>query len=276
MICRFPVPLDKSENGVHRIIYVPCGKCAWCLRQKRNEWFVRFVEESKTHLFTRFVTLDYDLDHVPLKMDESTGELVKTVSLEDVQKFHKRLRNMYKFRFFLASEYGKKTGHPHYHAIYWSDERIPFLDYWKNGENGADLPATPASFKYVTKYILKGSFVPDGADPLFHTMSRKPGIGVSYLDHCRDDLDELRPFYRYYNKMMRLPSYYTRKVNDLLPDDLKKSISESKIDYLATQSKYESLLNSYIENAPSDQSIEDWISDIYGKDFRKQIKINSK
>lgn len=272
MICRYPVELDFPVNGKHRIIYVPCNKCAWCLRRIRNEWFVRFFEESKNHYFTRFVTLDYRDEDLPIKFNEETGEIIPTVSLRDVQLYHKRLRKDYDFRFFLSSEYGKKHGRPHYHAIYWSDERIPFLDYWKHGDEGADLPAKAASFKYVTKYILKGAYVPVGADPLFHTMSRRPGIGVGFLE----TMNENTTFYRYYNKKMRLPAYYQRKFMDSLPDELRSSISESKIDYLSSQGKYSSFVDSFVKNAPEDQSIDEWINDLYKKDIRKQYLINSK
>ena len=272
MICRFPVALTKNDHGKHRTIYVPCGKCAWCLRAKRNEWFVRFVEESKRSTFTRFVTYDYRPEDTPIKVDENTGEIIETNSKRDIQLFHKRLRNDYNFRFFLASEYGKKEGHPHYHALYWSNDRIPFYDLWPYGDHGSDLPATPASFKYVTKYILKGSYVPDGADKNFSLMSRRPGLGVSFMSQVGDDTR----FYRYYDKKMRLPSYYVRKYNESLSDTQRSVLSEMKIDYLSTQGKYEALYNLYNELAPADQSIDDWLNDLYGKDFRKQISINMK
>lgn len=272
MICRFPVELDRVVNGKHHIIYVPCGKCAWCLRQKRNEWFVRMVEESKSHLFTRFVTLDYDDEHLPFNVNEDTGEVFPTVSLRDIQLYHKKLRDHYKFRFFLVSEYGKKKMRPHYHAIYWSDQRIPFLDYWKNGSCGADLPAKPGSFKYVTKYILKGSFVAPGGDDNFHVMSRRPGIGINFMKYVNENTRS----YRYFDRSMKLPTYYSRKFNEQLPDDLLQSISESKIDYLSTQGKYESLLNSFVENAPDNLVIDDWINDLYKRDVFKQYQINNK
>lgn len=272
MICRYPVELDMPLNGKHRIIYVPCNKCAWCKRRIRNEWFVRFVEESKRHTFTRFVTLDYRDDDLPITINDETGEVIPSVSLRDIQLFHKRVRKDFNFRFFLSSEYGKKNGRPHYHALYWSDEKIPFLDYWNHGDEGADVPAKAGSFKYVTKYILKGSYVPEGAPDLFHTMSRRPGIGVGFMSQLTDETQ----YYQYYEKKMRLPSYYRRKALELLPEDLRSQLSESKIDYLATQSKYESLLNSFVQNAPDNVSIDEWINDLYKRDLRRQFVINSK
>lgn len=272
MICRYPVPLYKNEGGKKRVIYVPCNKCAWCKRRLRNEWFVRFVEESKQHFYTRFVTLDYSDEFLPFKFEEETGELIPSVNLRDIQLYHKKIRDHYKFRFFLASEYGRQNGRPHYHAIYWSDEKIPFYELWNKGEHGSDLPATPASFKYVTKYILKGSYVPDGAEPLFHTMSRRPGIGASFLS----SFSEFRPFYSYFGKKMRMPTFYMRKFNETLSPDQLSVLSESKLDFLSTQGKYEALYNSYETLAPQNQSIDDWLNDLYLKDVRKQFQITKK
>lgn len=272
MICRFPVQLSVDIHGKKGSIYVPCGKCAWCLRQKRNEWFVRFLEESKQHDFVRFLTLDYDDDHLPVKTDETTGEIIPVVSLRDIQLYHKRIRKAgYKFRFFVASEYGPKGGRPHCHGIYWSDEKIPYYDFWKNGDEGADVPASPASFKYVTKYILKGSNVPPGADDNFHVMSRKPGLGAAFMSN----MDADTPFYRYYDKKMKLPSYYVRKALDLLPDDLKAAYKESKLDYLASIPKHAALLELY-QKSGSHYEFEKWLWDLYGIDFNRQISINNK
>lgn len=271
MICRFPVQLERTSlDGKKFYIYVPCGHCAWCLRQKRNEWFVRFCEESKNHLYTRFVTLDYRDEELPMDLDQDTGEFIPSVSLRDIQLFHKRLRKQYNFRFFLASEYGK-LGRPHYHAIYWCDEPIPFYDLWQKGDHGADLPADVGSFKYVTKYILKGARVPEGAADLFHVMSRRPGIGASFVDQVKDNTS----FYRYYNKKMRLPMYYRRKFLDRLPEALRLVESERMLDLMSTRPLYDpKLVEAFVANAPNGQSIHDFISDLYYKDFIKQIKIN--
>lgn len=269
MRCRFPIQLSVDLHGKKGQIFVPCGKCAWCKAQIRNEWFVRFVEESKHHNFTRFVTLDYRDEDLPI--NEETGEMVPSVSLSDIQKYHKRIRKKYSFRFFLASEYGSKFGRPHYHGIYWSDEKIPFLDLWPHGDCGADLPASPASFKYVTKYILKGSNVPDGASPLFHVMSRRPGIGIDFVDQVKDDVQ----VYNYFGQKMKLPSYYSRKFLASLPDDQQSVISDSKLEYLSFKPRHSELKAVY-DDLGIQQPFEDWMSDLYRKDFIKQIQINHK
>ena len=100
MQCRFPVLVNVKG----RQIYVPCGKCAWCVANARADWFVRLRFEARTALYRSFVTLTYDDDHLPVKVDSETGLIVPTVSLRDVQLFHMRIRKKYKFRFMLCSE----------------------------------------------------------------------------------------------------------------------------------------------------------------------------
>lgn len=272
MICRYPVPISKFVNGKKYSYWVPCGHCAWCLRQKRNEWFIRMLEESKHHLFTRFVTLDYRDDDLPLKVDENSGEVIPVVSLSDIQNFHKKVRKKYEFRFFLASEYGPKHGRPHYHAIYWSDEKIDWSNLWTHGDVTADLPAKPESFKYVTKYILKGGFTPVGADPLFHTMSRRPGIGSEFCGKYNEHF----PYYRYFGSKMKMPRYYDRKFIESLNPDLKAEISTEKLEYLSGIDKWNSLENDFQKNGKNYDSLEDYVNDLYKIDLFKQFKINKK
>lgn len=269
MRCRYPVQLSVDLHGKRGEIFVPCGKCAWCKAQIRNEWFVRFVEESKHHNFCRFVTLDYRDQDLPI--NEETGEMVPSVSLRDVQLFHKSVRKRYSFRFFLASEYGSRFGRPHYHAIYWSDEKIPFLDLWPHGDCGADLPASPASFKYVTKYILKGSKVPEGATPLFHVMSRRPGIGAEFMSQVKEDTMA----YNYFGSKMKLPTYYSRKFLASLSEDQQTVLSDSKLEYLSFQPRHSQLLTTYHDLAIR-VPFETWLSDLYLKDVTKQYQINKK
>lgn len=45
---------------------VPCGKCAWCLKQKQNSYYLRCLHEyNNCNLNALFVTLTYDNQHIP-------------------------------------------------------------------------------------------------------------------------------------------------------------------------------------------------------------------
>lgn len=173
--CRFPIQIMVKG----RQIYVPCGHCAWCLSGEREKMVFRLEQEAKDHLYSTFVTLTYDDDHLPFHVD-GDGVIHYDVCKRDLQKYHHNLRKHHKFRFLVSSEYGPKTHRPHYHGVYFHDEPIDFVGKWLLGNNSFQKPCNKGGFKYVLKYTLKGSNVPDGSMPNFRLMSRRPGLGASF------------------------------------------------------------------------------------------------
>lgn len=96
-------------------IWLNCGSCVWCRKQKAREWALRCVHESQYHKASAFITLTYAPEHLPIS-DNGHPTLVKS----DLQKFFKRLRKVLgdvKIRYFAAGEYGEQLARPHYHAI---------------------------------------------------------------------------------------------------------------------------------------------------------------
>ncbi len=166
-------------------ILVPCGKCPNCCMQKRTDWTARLsLEQHGRNYLPIFITLTYDDKHLP---DDG-------VNVVDVQKFIKRLRSNLKYRFpdmdvhniryAIFSEYGKTTHRPHYHGILyglnvpasvvWHKIQPILHSSWRNGFIHMKF-CHKRSFNYISKYILKGSNVPDGMNPNFHTFSRRGG-----------------------------------------------------------------------------------------------------
>ena len=89
---------------------VPCGKCPACLENRRQDWAIRIMEESKNYDFNYFITLTYDENHYP--KDNS-------VDKRAIQLFIKRLRKRLKapIKYYCVGEYGTKTRRAHYHVI---------------------------------------------------------------------------------------------------------------------------------------------------------------
>ena len=104
MICIKPLTLEgRGEVG--------CGQCRNCRINRRREWVGRMILEAKEHLFSSFVTLTYDDEHMP-----KDGSLCK----KHLQQFIRRLRKaLYprKIRYYAVGEYGDKSWRPHYHLI---------------------------------------------------------------------------------------------------------------------------------------------------------------
>lgn len=128
-----------SQVGGHPLfLYVPCGKCAECQKQKVNEYLLRSYYESLDCFnhggFVLFDTLTYSNDNVrylsdffdvPKKFD------FMCFSYMDWRLFMVRLRERLtsegfvikdKLKYFVAAEYGTSEGHshrPHLHPVFY-------------------------------------------------------------------------------------------------------------------------------------------------------------
>lgn len=181
-----------------------------------------------------FITLTYRDENLPA---------LRSVRVRDWQLFAKRWRKKYgKFRFFHCGEYGDENQRPHYHACVFGMELedLVFTGKTKSGSNGYNSQKltetwglgltqvgelTFESAAYVARYIMKkvgGTKKTEGhyqlldkqtgeilgeRKPEYVTMSRKPGIGKTWIDKYRKDVyprDEVVVNY----KKMRPPKYY--------------------------------------------------------------------
>ncbi len=141
---------------------VPCGQCTGCRLERSRQWAVRCMHEASLHADNCFLTLTYSDDSMP-----EYGSLVKS----DFQKFVKRMRKRFAFRYFHCGEYGEDTKRPHYHALLFGfdfPDKVPWrkskgYDVWRspilegmwqhgNSEIGS---ATFESAAYVARYCVK-------------------------------------------------------------------------------------------------------------------------
>jgi len=166
------------------------------------------------HEDNSFVTLTYDDEHLP--PDNS-------LRVQDWQNFAKALRyqmrkddethkqRIRKLRFFHCGEYGETNGRAHLHALLFG---VDFHDkiYEKTNREGDKLytsatltrlwgrgrtivgAVTFESAAYCARYILKKITGPEakkhynGRKPEYTTMSRRPGIGKSWIDTYMGDV----------------------------------------------------------------------------------------
>lgn len=171
--------------------FIPCGKCEACQVQKRMEWGIRMFHESQMHDRNCFVTLTYNEESCPEKINR-----------EDPQTFIKRLRHHSSrpIRYFLTGEYGDKTHRPHYHAILFGEDFLggaysindelygnKILDgIWKHG-NTVLSEFTMSTAMYVSGYVAKKL---DDTDT-FSIMSRKPPLGREWVKKHKDNIRRL-------------------------------------------------------------------------------------
>lgn len=226
------------------IFPLPCGKCVGCRLDKARDWATRCVLESRQWSDNWFLTLTYDDDHVPkgFYSDPDTGIALQSLTLRksDLQKFWKRLRKEFQppIRYFCCGEYGESTFRPHYHAIVYN---LPLKDLefystsdfgnlytsktldsiWKNGSVKIGQ-VTYQSASYVARYtakkfldLPKEFFSTFDMEPPFIEMSRRPGIGMAYVEKVKRDQFFLPTPEG--SKPVSVPSSFLRKIEDSDP-----------------------------------------------------------
>lgn len=203
MMCTSPL-IIKGDRGYMK---VPCGQCIACRVNRNRDWATRIYAESRLHSDNIFLTLTYDDEHLP--KDNS-------VHIEDLQKFMKRLRRYLEpdvVRFFGVGEYGGQFMRPHYHIALFNvsgfDTRVFSEHMYDNKSKGYYVKCkawnkgfvhfgfiTYQSAQYISGYVLKkvtgkGSkehYKELGIEPEFALMSRRPGLGLGFMDSFRDEL----------------------------------------------------------------------------------------
>lgn len=162
------------------------------------------MHEAQMHDRNSFLTLTYNPENLP-----SDGSL----TVRDWQLFAKRMRReLGPFRFFQCGEYGETTFRPHHHAAIFGLDFIEDRTPYKTTDQGHKLyvseilealwthgrvyigELTFKSAAYIARYVMKKVTGPQakqhyaGRKPEFITMSRRPGIGKTWLNQFSTDV----------------------------------------------------------------------------------------
>ncbi|AXL14795.1 replication initiator protein [Microviridae sp.] len=235
---KYPLVFTRQEAQQDDPLRIPCGSCIGCRLEQSRQWATRCVHESTMWPDNSFITLTYDDEHLPTN---------QSLDIIEWQSFMKALRQQLhpkKIRFYAAGEYGKDQdprttrtiGRPHYHAIIFNhsfprDEQIG-KDLYRSdqldsiwGKGFASVGAmTFESAAYVARYCTKkitGELAeqhyqvsnPETGEitnlkPEFSVMSRMPGIGRTWFDKYRKDLN--KGYLTQDGNKMAIPKYYEK------------------------------------------------------------------
>lgn len=247
----------------HMPIQISCGQCVGCRLERSRQWAIRCMHEAQMHYDNCFITLTFS----PEALEKRNN--VWSLDVRDWQLFMKKLRKKYGpgIRFFHCGEYGEKNKRPHYHACIFGFD-FPDKQLWKITDTGYRLYISPSltelwpygfstigtvtfeSAAYVARYIMKKITGPmaenyydwfDGntgeifsLKPEYTTMSRRPGIGRTWLDRYIDDIYP-HDFVVVKGVKMRPPKYYDGVLKSERPyefDDLKSFRVENSKKYI--------------------------------------------
>lgn len=105
-----------GDHPLGRVVYLPCGGCLACRRERRQELTLLQCCEASLHQENWFITLTYEDE----KTFDLTGLFPYSLDKKHLSHFCESMRkwaiyNRAEFRFFAAGEYGDHFERPHYH-----------------------------------------------------------------------------------------------------------------------------------------------------------------
>ena len=205
---------------------VPCGRCAFCLQNRRSQWMFRIHHEMRHQKHPGwFITMTYDDRYVPKK------DGVLSLRFRDVQLFLKQVRKAkYYCKYICVGEYGGETERPHYHILLWTDaDPIRLEAIWHRGHFYVGK-LEMASAMYTLKYIIqpKQKLDPSREKPRAQ-FSR--GLGLDFLtkaqyEHLTSDYNNPETFSVIDNRKVAVPLYYKRKI--FTKEQMRKEASKTK------------------------------------------------
>lgn len=199
---------------------VPCGKCAYCVTNRRSDWMFRIHHEMRDSQYPGyFITLTYSQKKVPRLKD---GQL--TLKFRHVQLFFKKVRKAgYYAKYVCVGEYGEGTSRPHYHVLLWTDMSVQDIErIWSKGHIDVG-ELTMASAMYTLKYIITKGVWPKDERRQKPRAQFSRGVGASYLgknflegiqvhDYHVPEFGRLNLISYIDGVKVRLPRYYRNKI----------------------------------------------------------------
>lgn len=199
---------------------VPCGKCVECRNRLVHSWAFRLCEEEKRCITSKFITLTYDSENVPV-----TRHGRESLWKRDCQLFFKRLRKAHTacgevspIKYFLCGEYGGQTVRPHYHCILFNASVKNIEKAWGLGSVHF-RPVCRETIYYALKYVMTEPMTMkrnDSREREFRIMSK--GLGEAYCARANNrawhlaDVEQRLYLNLTDGKKIGMPRYYKDKI----------------------------------------------------------------
>lgn len=192
------------------------------------------------HKESCFITLTYNDENLPA---------ANSLQPQDFTDFLLRLKYVTgkKIRYYMVGEYGE-LGRPHFHALLfghsYSDQKLymerhgqrtylskTLTQQWGKGFTSVQ-PVTMGTARYAASYVQKkvgGRHVTPGRHPEYSRMSRRPGIGSTWLDKFINDVyphDHVVSA----GQAIRPPRYYDKRCEIISPSLFEKTHLKRNLD----------------------------------------------
>ena len=215
-------------------MFVGCGKCSECRRQKAQSWRIRLIEEMKVQKYYYFITLTFDEES--LKIVQSKGKTENEQTKYAIRHFLERYRKKFSksLRHWLINELGhENTERLHIHGIIFRDEPMTkemLQEWWKYGRVDIGKFCNLQTINYIVKYVTK---IDKDHKDFNSKVFCSPGIGKNWLQTPTAKTYKYRPteskeYYTLPNgRKVTLPLYYK---NHLYSETERIKIWTDKLD----------------------------------------------
>lgn len=165
-----PTKYLNLHSGQQYYIYVNCGHCEECTRQKQIEWTLRTYYQALNTIqkngYYYFDTLTYNNNSIPrLTKYIEINKNWQCFDYKDIRNFYETLRQYYKvkdtdIKYFITSEYGELRHRPHYHIILFIENKnIKPLDLSRNVAKAWTKGRTDGIPYKSKKYVLEHNVI---------------------------------------------------------------------------------------------------------------------
>lgn len=217
-------PTTIFDEILNRYVEVPCGKCAACLANRRQEWTCRLLAELRKATSAYFITLTYDDEHLVFAGD------TPVLYQRHMQLFFKKLRKLYPnagIKYLYVGEYGDSSERPHYHLALFNlpldvDLNSLLSKLWEHGLFHVGNLSNRSAM-YTMKYVLKdhGDFPSEdirSQKPYSPFMRCSKGLGLSWLEENKEWLLHNKspdgfPLIRQDRDTFVIPRYFKKKLH---------------------------------------------------------------
>ena len=247
-----------KEYAGSREIKLPCSQCIGCRLERSRVWAIRIVHEAQMHKDNCFITLTYDAEHIPPDGGLRKSDFQKFMKRLRAEISPKKVRFYHCGEYGDKSNrphyHAILFGHNFQDWVYLFDSpsgspiyTSPTLErIWKKGFVTIG-EVTFESAAYVARYVTKkitgkmqevinkdtglkpyeriNSFTGEVTPviPEYSTMSRRPGIGHSFISNFTRDVYP-KDFTTIRGRRVSPPAYYDRYLQGIDPemyDDIK-------------------------------------------------------
>ena len=180
-----------TEGGIDHEVIQQTGRYHTTVWKKDLQLFMKRLREFNRKYSEKKIITDYDKEGNP---------------------FQKKVEK-YPMKYYAVSEYGGKTGRPHYHGIIMNitpRAKAEILELWNRGNVQVD-ECNEATIMYTTKYMLKDADQDYKSCKTFSLCSK--GLGNNYLNKkdgvFKDWHEKNGILYTQWNgKKLSMPRYY--------------------------------------------------------------------